>query len=134
MSKPPELFQIRPEDFDPKDRRVGAVISQLLNNFLLQIIQLLNQSLTFTDNFSAEIKTLSIKGGEEVTFKLHQVKTPVGVTLQNFRNTSSTAEVLTIPVSVPQWAYDGKGNVTIQAVPGLTNGDFYNLTFLIISG
>lgn len=134
MSKPPELFQISPEDFDKEDRKVGAVMAGLLNNFLLQVIQLLNQSLTFADNFSAEIKTITIEGGESLTFKLQTVKSPLGVTLQKFQNLSTESEVVATAVSTPQWSFDGKGNITIEAIPGLTNADTYLVTFLIISG
>ena len=78
MSKPPELVQIRPEDFPKEQRATGNIIAATMNNFLLQITELLNQSLTFADNFNAELKTLVYKPSEQTKFKLNTVARPAG--------------------------------------------------------
>jgi hypothetical protein len=134
MSKPPELTQIRPEDFKQEDQEMAGILAGVLNNFILQITQLLNQSLTFGDNFSSEIKELTVKGDASVTFKLNTVTTPVGLLLLQFRNTSNPTTAESSAVSTPQWSYDGRGNITIQQLQGLTAADTYVIKVLVISG
>ena len=134
MAKPPELTQIRPEDFKQEDREMAQTLAGVLNNFILQITQLLNQSLTFTDNFSSEVREFTIDGADSLTFKLNTVETPKGVILLQYRNTTTPTEVLTAAVGVPQWSTDGRGNITVEAIPGLTNGNNYAITLLVISG
>jgi len=135
MSKPPELTQIRPEDFKQDDREMAGILAGVLNNFILQITQLLNQSLTFSDNFSSEVRDFNHKiADSELTFKLNTVKTPRGVILLQFRNLDDPTVLEATAVSTPQWEHDGKGNVTINPILGLTTDTTYAITVLVISG
>lgn len=135
MAKPPELTQIRPEDFKQDDREMAGILAGVLNDFILQITQLLNQSLTFADNFSSEIKTLSHEIADSaLTFKLNTVTTPTGVLLLRFRDLTDPKNIESSAVSTPQWDYDGRGNITIQPIQGLTSGHNYSIVLLVISG
>ena len=134
MSKAPELIQIRPEDYDKDARKVIDKLAGPLNNFLLQITELLTQSLTFADNFNAEVKSQTIVGGKSLTLKLNNIVIPKGVVLMSYTNTTTPSEILTAAVGVPQWSADGRGNITINSIPGLTNDNNYAIILLVVGG
>lgn len=133
MAKAPELVQIRPEDFDPDHQDTVEKLADVLNNFILQVTQLLTQTLTFSDNFNAEVRTLKMVGGQPLTFSLNTVSSPAGVVVLKYLNTTTPSEVLSSPVGIPQWSFDGRGSVTIQPIPNLTNGERYDIILLIVA-
>ena len=132
MAIPPEVVQINPDDVEKDDKKLAEYLAGILNNYLLQATDGLNRQLTFNDNFRGQTKTLTLTGGEDITFKFDGTGTPRGLIMTSFRNTSTPTEVLTIPVGIPQWSYDGKTAITIKEIRGFTAGEKYLTTFVIL--
>jgi len=132
MAVPPEVVQLNPDDVEKDDKKVVEYMAGILNNFLLQSTNNMNKQLTFGENFRGEVKSISVKGGEDITFKYSGEGTPRGLILSSYRNTSNESEVLANPVGIPQWSFDGKGSITVRSIPNLTASNDYLVTFIIL--
>lgn len=132
MAEIPELVEIVTGDYPEEYKDVIDRLGLTLNNFLRQVHGAMSNALTFQENFNASVKTFNIKGSDTLTFA-SPITDPIGVVLLKYRNTTDPTEVLTTAVSVPQWAPDGAGNITIQPIPGLTSADNYDIILLIIA-
>ena len=133
MAKAPELVEIRPQDYPAEAQELIEQLAGPLNTFMRQVVRLLGQRLTFSDNFDAELRELTITGGSSVSFRYEKSYTPKGLLLVSYTNTTDRSEVITSPVGVPQWTADGRGNITVEAIPNLTTGDIYDIIILVIS-
>lgn len=134
MAQVPTEQQITPEDFPPDDQRILQGVADPFNAYVQENNEALRRNLTFTDNFRGEVKTLTYTQGETLTFSyaLPDFK-PVGLWVANFYNVEDREEVVAAGVT-PQWDQDGKGNITIKNITGLTAGKQYVFTFIIVSG
>lgn len=132
MAIPPEVVQINPDDVAKDEKKVVEYLAGILNNFLLESTNSLNKQLTFGDNFRGEVRSLTVVGGEDITFKYNGSGVPRGLILSSYRNLTNESEVLTNPVGIPQWIYDGRNSITVRAIPNLTVGNNYLITFIIL--
>lgn len=134
MAKPPESQQIVVETFKAEEQDLAKKVAGPFNTYTAQLNEILNNNLTFTDNFLGSIKTfILVKGEQSISFKYEHTEKPVGLWVVGYSNRSNTSEVLAAAVSA-QWSYDGKGTITVDRFGGLTSGDSYSVTLIVISG
>lgn len=134
MAQPPPNVQLTPESYDQKDRPVVKGLAGSLNTWLLAVTSALQRSLTFTDNFAGDTRTIRFTEGQPLTFKYNGAGKPTLLLLGGYRNVTNPNEVITTAVGHPQWSWDGRGNITIAAIPGLTATNVYDLSVSIQPG
>lgn len=134
MASPPESVQINAEEYSKDEKKLAGKLAGTLNNFLLTVADIFNKKLTFGENFSGDTPTIRVTGGQPITFKYGGSGKPRALLIGSFRNVTTPAEILTTSVSIPQWSFDGRSSITIQAVPGLTNGQVYDILLIITTG
>jgi hypothetical protein len=133
MANTPEKQQIVPEDFKKEEQELASKIAQPFNTYVDQLDEILNRNLTFGDNLRCDLRTLQVTAGTPVTFKYAQSGKPIGMWVINYSDITDPSAVPTTAVQ-PQWSYDGRGNITINNVTGLTASHKYNITIIAISG
>lgn len=133
MANVPEKQQIVPEDFKPDEQEMAGKIAGAFNPYVEQLDNILDNGLTVGDNLRAEIRVVEVTGGQPTTFSYARSSKPVGLWVIDYRNTTDPTEVLTVAVQA-KWSYDGRGNITLENVTGLTGGENYNITVIAISG
>ena len=141
MARPPDLRQIKKEDFDSKDQKLVDQLAFPLNNFMQQVITVLTHGVDFT-NLNQQI----------VTFTASVDPTGTPTTSVQFQNTLTTkviglicisainkSSVMRYPAAMPFISYTTNANlVTINNISGLgipinqTNSDSYTFTVLSI--
>lgn len=143
MATPPEKFSLRKQDFpsngisdqDSLDKLFGP-----LNTFSDQVASALSQSLTLTENFRSEVKSITIQTPSSgtgvlscfpLTFKT-TVSNPQAVLLASVQDRDTTAAALTL--GVPHWDYQGKGIIRLRNLPGLALSRSYQVTLLVLGG
>ena len=134
MASAPDTVQINVEDFSKDEKPLATKLSGVLNSWFLEVSEIFNKRFTFGENFSGSTPTIRVTGGKPITFKYQGPGVPRLLFIGQFRPVSTTTEILTVPVSLPQWSFDGRGNITIQAIPGLTNLAVYDIVLTITTG
>lgn len=134
MASAPESVQINAEEFSKDEKPIAGKLAGILNNYLLTVADIFNKKLTFGENFSGDTPTVRVTGGKPITFKYQGPGTPRLLTIGQFRPVTNPSEILTTAVSVPQWSFDGRSAITIQAIPGLTPGTLYDIVLTITTG
>ena len=127
MATVPEIQELKPEDFEKEDRELVTRLAQPFNDFNSQIVQCLNKSLTFGENFRGEVRSFVFKSGETTkTFRYNSSGTPSSLFIAGISAAPSTA-------IFPYWTQDGKGSVTVQIIGTLPSQDV-TITFVILAG
>lgn len=133
MAQVPEAPQINPETFKKEEKDMVSMISGPITDYAELINEGLNQNLTFEENFRGEVRTLEFAKGETTKkFKYNGKGTPIGMWVVNQRNMTDST-VLNTAVVQPQWVWDGKGNINITKMLGLTADYKYNITIIIVA-
>jgi hypothetical protein len=134
MAGLPTIRRIMREDFRDAPAWLDRLIYPL-NLFLDSVYTALNKNLTFGDNIRAQIKTYQLTAGVASTNNAFTFTTtlarPQGVILLSVIQQGSTYVPLTEAVSIPSWR-SSDGVVYIDSVTGLTAGQLYNVTVLVI--
>lgn len=124
------IRRIIKEDF-PSD--IQKWIDKLLiplNNAIAQFTFAMNNQLTITDNFLAEIKVIQLRGDQfPYTFNHTLRVKPTIVLIGQFQETSASPPIQTNGVSL-QWETDGP-SITIKTITGLDASRTYNFTLWI---
>ncbi|MFW7382365.1 MAG: hypothetical protein ACOH5I_26445 [Oligoflexus sp.] len=131
MAKLPSVKRILPESFaDLKLEWLPRLLSPI-NSYMEDNYRALNRGLTFTDNFAAQINSVTYTGAS-VKFAWNQASKPIGCTIQNVRRINGNTNITA--AYALQWAWTGD-SVTLT-VPGLpaTASDKYEITLLTITG
>lgn len=134
MASPPEAVQINAEEYEKDEKKLAGKLAGTLNNFLLTVSDIFNKKLTFSENFSGDSPTVRVTGGKAITFKYGGPGRPRALLVGSFTNVTNPSEILTNPVSLPQWSFDGRQSITIQAIPGLTSTNQYDILLIITTG
>lgn len=134
MAVSPESVQINAEEYEKDDKRVAGRLANTLNNWLLTVSDIFNKKFTFSENFSGDTPTVRVTGGQPITFKYGGPGRPRVLLVGKFTNVTNPSEVLSNPVSLPQWSDDGRGNITIQAISGFTADNKYDIVLTITTG
>lgn len=132
MAQVPEAPQINPEAFPKDQQELVSKLAGPINQYAELLNEVLNQNLTFGDNFKGEVKTLTFAAGE-TTKKFRFTKgVPIGLWVINQRNLTSPATLNTNVVQA-QWEWDGKNNIEIKSILGLSASYKYDITFIIVA-
>lgn len=134
MASSPESVQINAEEYDKEGKKVASRLAGTLNNWLLTVSDIFNKRLTFGENFSGDSPTVRVQAETAYTFKYRGPGVPRLLLIGNIQNVTLPGEIRTAAVSLPQWSQDGRGNITIQPIPGLTSGHKYDITLIITTG
>jgi hypothetical protein len=98
---------------------------------MTSVINAFNNMLTFQDNFSCVINTVSITAGASDTDNIAQFKValsrPPIMLILTAVNASGSFDVIYPQAS---WYYS-QGSVYVNGIQGLTSGTQYNLTFFV---
>lgn len=132
MSTPPKKVRISPEEFSKEDQDVADKLANVLNLFLSQVPDALDQNLTFKDNFIGEVRSVKVLGGQSTEFKYAGKGKPYGVMLTSFSNLDNPSETLSVAVGIPQWSWDGRGSISIKPIIGFTSGDQYEILLVVL--
>ena len=133
MSSPPELIQLTSEGYDKKDVETIKKLASTLNPFLQQVTQALSKSLTFTQNFQGQVRTVTTTGGQPITIKYDGTGLPTGLILTSISPTSGSAAIADT-IGIPQWYRSSPTEVTIHPIKGLATGVKYNISVVILGG
>lgn len=134
MATSPESVQINAEEFEKDEKKLAGKLADKLNNWLLTVTDIFNKKFTFGENFSGDTPTVRVTGGQPITFKYGGPGRPRALLIGSYSNQTNPSEVLTTPVSLPQWAFDGRQSITIQAIPGFTKDHKYDIFLIITTG
>jgi uncharacterized protein RhaS with RHS repeats len=134
MAQPPPSVQLTPESYDQKDRPAISRLAGSLNTWLLAVNTAFSRALTFSENFAGDTRTIRYTAGQPLTFKYNGSGRPTIMILGGYRNVTNESEVIAAAVGHPQWSWDGRGNITITTIPGLTATNQYDLTLSIQPG
>jgi hypothetical protein len=113
-----------------------------INNFIYQInlffdsvYNALDKQLTFGENIKGQINTFNIQAGATPdlnnTSFLTDIDSPSGVIVISSKLVSASYTVLTSTVAIPSWRFD-KGTIFIDSITGLTAGNNYAITVLVV--
>lgn len=79
MAKLPLTYKLILEDFPKEVRDWGGKLLYPINSFFESVYSALNKGLTFTDNFDAQIKALTVDGNYPLSFEYTTSARPVGL-------------------------------------------------------
>lgn len=142
MAKLPTQRRILREDVKEAPSWIENLLSPL-NSFMDSVYRALNRSLTFSDNISSEIRTLTfitrpdyttaspVTAGFEPLQFVHSLKTkPFGCFICQLVEQGSNYVIVTQPVSI-DWN-EVNGTVFINYISGLKDSTNYKLVLLLI--
>ena len=132
MAQVPEAPQINPEAFPKDERKLVSKLTGPINDYAELVNEALNQNLTFDDNFRGEVKVVRFSEGETTKKFKFDKGTPLGLWVVDQRNISD-GSVLNTAVVQAQWKWDGKDNIEIKSIVGLTATYKYDITFIIVA-
>ena len=109
-------------------------LARLYNQFVNDIIYLLNRRLTFKENFDGIIHTVELDGVFPKKVAWPRPQQPTALWPVAIKRSDKTATALSAGFII-EWEYVG-GQVSIINTPGLTSStsDKYQLTFIAVTG
>lgn len=134
MAAPPKIKRLSREDFKDAPPWIERLL-QWLNLFIEYVSALTNKGITFDENIQAQIKSFEILAGAAAANNTVQFTTtlrvvPRGLVLMRCVQRAGNYVVIGAAVSV-EWRYEN-GTVFITGVTGLTAGNIYDLTVLLL--
>lgn len=132
MAAVPEKSEITMEGLEPEQAETLAPVADVYNTFNEQVVAALNRGLTFSENFRADIRQLTLTSTSTPTVTI-SVGKPAGVWVIGCVNRSNPRFVYTAAPFVI-WEWDGANSIYIRQVLGLSGSDKFELTLLIIAG
>lgn len=134
MASLPKIRRIMREDFRDAPEWLDRLLYPI-NLFLDSVYTALNRNLTFGENVRAQVKTIQITAGataEDNSFSFTATIAQVqGVILLSAVQQSATYTPIGDPISISSWRFSN-GMVLIDSIPGLTAGQLYTITVLVI--
>lgn len=134
MARLPPIKRLTTEDFKDQASWIGKLLLPL-NDFMSTVSRALSKGLTFTDNFSAQVRELVHTESADaypVKFLSTLPSRPVGLWVVRARDMATTPQTLAGGVSA-DWDFKD-GQVIINKFTGLTTGRKYDLCVIIITG
>ena len=132
MATVPEKSEISVEGLSADQAETLNPVADVYNTFNEQVVTALNRGLTFSENFRADVRTLTLTSSSTPTVSI-TVNKPVGVWLISCTNKSNPRFVFTASPYVV-WEWDGASSINIKQVLGLSGSDKFEITLLIIAG
>lgn len=135
MASLPPYRRIGLEDIKGAPSWVEGFIA-ILNNFMETVYGALNRNLTFAENFRAEYKTFNLTAGATADLNKFRFTTslklkPTGVLPLSVTELGGNYVVLANPFSIPSWRWES-GQIVIESITGLTSGEQYAVSVLVI--
>lgn len=135
MSKLPAFNRLALEDFPSEKSWIGKLLSPL-NSFMTAVVAAMSNGLTFSENLSAVVRTITVPAGS-ATYPIYFTWTlkskPVGLWVVSVYEVTASHTTLTSAVSA-DWEYTSDGKVKINGFPSLPTGADYNVTIIAITG
>lgn len=133
MAKLPLIRRILREDIPDSPEWVMPILNAL-NQFFDSVYNALDRNLNFTENIDAQWKVFTILAGASAadnifSFLITMRNKPRGLTLENIQQIDSNYIPITSPVFI-SWRVNS-GQISIDAISGLTAGKSYELTVLV---
>jgi hypothetical protein len=148
MAKLPTIKRLSIEDFQSQKAWISRLISPI-NEFIVSVVSSFNNNLTFTENISAQVKTVRVKTAATVTTGTGTLPNYVELLeTVNFQSTmkdkpaavwvGAVAEVAGNPGPIfyatqVQWNYRD-GQIYISHVSGLGVSKTYDLVLIAVTG
>ena len=134
MARIPPIKRLTTEDFKDQTSWIGKLLSPL-NEFMASTVQALNRGLTFSDNFAAQVKTLTFTVDAN-TYPMKFLCTtgtkPMGLWVVSAKEVADNPATLTTAVFA-DWSYVN-GQIVINNISGLTSGHKYDICVIIVTG
>jgi hypothetical protein len=134
MGQIPQTKRLVTEDFDGQQEWIGKLIDPL-NSFMQETVQLVNQSLTFSENFNGAILSIVWTGSaKSVAWRLKAK--PVAAWLGSIREHPSNAVPTGLSAFNLVWDFTQAGEFRLVEVPGLSASasNPYKLTIVAVAG
>jgi len=134
MAKLPPIKRIVREDLKDAPAWIDRLITPL-NAFMEAVYSALDRDLTVGENVAGEIKTIQVKAGAAATdntftFTTTTRRTPKVCAIGRVERVENIYTPITAAVGL-DWRFDA-GQIIISSIAGLTNGETYNITLLIL--
>jgi hypothetical protein len=134
MAGLPTIRRIMREDFRDAPAWLDRLIYSL-NIFFDSVYTALNKNLTFGANVRAQIKSFQITSGVLATNNVFNFAATIGsvqgvILLSAVQQTANYTPLAAAPV-IASWR-SADGMVYIDSITGLTSGQLYNITVLVI--
>ena len=132
MAKIPTLKKLKPSEFPGLDWMPR--FSALYNQFLEETIRALSTQLTFKENFSGDVVTITLEGTFPVKIAQNRTEKPIAVWPGNLQKQDGSDLALASAYSI-DWSY-ANGVLQINGTPGLTSTptDKHKLTLIAVTG
>jgi hypothetical protein len=134
MAGLPKIRRILKEDL----REAPSWFSKLLdpiNTFMDSVYNAMNKNQTFGENVKGQIKSFQVTAGagavNNTFFFTTTVSNPAGVILIRAIQNGSTFVPLTSAPTIASWRH-GDGMIYVDSITGLTAGQKYTITILVI--
>jgi hypothetical protein len=125
----PKRFVV--EDFKPAERPFASKLFGILNNFMEQVIGIINGRLNFKDNFFAHDTEVIVNTPFTTINVANPLNSPIrGIIVLRVDTLTNSKEILTDGVTV-QYTND-TGQIRIYNITGLTPGNKYRLRLLLL--
>lgn len=134
MAKLPPLRRLVAEDFQDQSDWIGKLI-QPLNEHMERVTRAFNKGLTIEENFSGELREVTVDGVYPLKLAWTQRQRPRSVVVGGVRKADGSTWTLSTAVQV-QWQYTQGGELQIDTVVGIspTSADKYILTLEVKTG
>lgn len=134
MAKLPPIKRIVKEDLQDAPAWISRLLDPI-NSFMESVYSALDRDLVVGENISGETKLFTIKAGalatdNTFTFTTTSRRTPKHVIPSRVERSESVYTPITAAVSI-DWRFDA-GQIIISSIVGLTNGETYNITLLVL--
>jgi hypothetical protein len=133
--KPSNVRQIVAQDFKPEDQDMAARLGGVLNYFMRQMVEILNENVDF-DNLAWDVITVDVQVDAngiplQTTRFTSNVTSPSGLLIMSARNITNS---VTYPTTAPFISFTPQGNgvVKIDHVTGLQIDNTFRLTVIVI--
>lgn len=128
MAQPPPIKKLNFKDLSLEN------IARLYNQFVNDIIYILNRRLTFSDNFNGIKQTVELDGVFPKRISWPRPQQPTALWPVGLKRTDNAATALSAGFIV-EWEFVD-GQISIINTPGLTSStsNKYQLTFIAVTG
>lgn len=131
----PPIKRLLTEDFKSEDKWIGKLLFPL-NQLLQSLSTGLQNGLTFQENISSQVKTVTFNnntGEFPIVFKNTLKNSPIGCWVIDVEDISSSPQSLSSAVTVTGRTFDSANNQhRILSLSGLVSGQQYKVSFVLI--
>lgn len=135
MAKINEVKRLISDDFKPDDRDLVSKLAFIINPFFTSIVNALNKSLTFQDNFNANIVNIEvnapINAANPVTVKTGLRSNCQGIIIISVLNSTSSSTPLSGAPFI-EFINSDTGQIQINNITGLVASNSYVIRAILL--